>query len=146
MAGEYHLDDVMTAVSSLHLSLEVPDSRYEDFTKVGAAQLIADTACACWLVVGPPVEWDWRQVDLAGHDVKAFVDGRLAAKGNGSAALGDPRIALTWLVNEVARHCGGIRAGDLVTTGTCIVPVAIRSGALLRLDYGAFGEISASIT
>jgi 2-keto-4-pentenoate hydratase len=41
------------AVASLHPAIEVPDSRYDDFTRVGAAQLIADTACACWFVPGP---------------------------------------------------------------------------------------------
>jgi 2-keto-4-pentenoate hydratase len=59
-AAPYSEAEALAAVGSLHLSIEVPDSRYEDFTKVGAAQLIADTACACWLVLGPAVAMPWR--------------------------------------------------------------------------------------
>jgi 2-keto-4-pentenoate hydratase len=45
--------EVFDAVESLHTAIEVPDSRYNDFAKVGANQLIADTACSCWFILGP---------------------------------------------------------------------------------------------
>lgn len=135
----------MAAVGALHLSIEVPDSRYADFTKVGAAQLIADTACACWLVLGPAVEKPWRHIDLSSHVVKGFQNGTLAAEGTGKAVLGDPRKALTWFVNEAAAYCGGVRAGQFVTTGTCIVPMAIAPGDQVTIDYGEFGAISCRI-
>jgi hypothetical protein len=38
--------------------IEVPDSRYNDFVKVGAPQLIADLACACWYALGPAASTD----------------------------------------------------------------------------------------
>ena len=34
----------LAAVATLHPAIEVPDSRYDDFTRVGAPQLIADNA------------------------------------------------------------------------------------------------------
>lgn len=141
----YQQDEVMDAVAGLHLSIEVPDSRYSDFTSVGALQLIADTACAGWLVVGPKVEVLWRDIDLAEHRVSAILNGSRLAEGTGKAALGDPRRALTWLVNEVAHYANGIKAGDRVTTGTCIVPVSIASGDVVTADYGKLGEISVKI-
>ena len=42
----YAVDQVLAAVATLHPAIEVPDSRYDDFTLVGAAQLIADNSCA----------------------------------------------------------------------------------------------------
>ena len=42
----YTQDEVLAAAGTLHPALEVPDSRFEDFARVGAAQLIADNACA----------------------------------------------------------------------------------------------------
>ncbi len=142
---DYTLAEVMDAVASLHPSIEVPDSRYEDFTAVGAASLIADTACACWLMVGPAFNKDWRALDLAEHDVRAFKNKIEVAVGKGKAALGDPRIALHWLVNEVSRYAGGIKTGDLITTGTCVVPVAIAPGDHITVDYGVLGAMSLSI-
>jgi len=141
----YEPGEVMAAVAGLYLSLEIPDSRYRDFTVVGADQLIADTACACWLVTAPSTYQDWRSLDLKRHRVEAYVNGTLAAAGSGAAALGDPLVALTWLVNEVAAFAGGIKAGDLVTTGTCLKPVTIAPGDEVRLDYGVLETLSARI-
>ena len=141
----YSREEVMAAVTAMHLTIEVPDSRYEDFTKVGAPSLIADTACAAWLVLGPAVDVEWRDIDLSTHQVTAFRNGAQAAVGSGKAVLGDPRIALTWLVNEVARHGGGVRAGQFVTTGTCVIPVKIESGDTISADYGGLGTIAVAI-
>lgn len=141
----YSRDEVMAAVTAMHLTIEVPDSRYEDFTKVGAPSLIADTACASWLAVGPAVDVDWRGIDLSTHKVTAFKNGAEAAVGSGKAVLGDPRIALTWLVNEVARYGGGVEAGQFVTTGTCVIPVKIESGDAISVDYGVLGTIAVAI-
>lgn len=144
-AEPYSRQEALVAVGSLHLSIEVPDSRYQDFTKVGAAQLIADTACASWLVLGPAVETPWHDIDLSVHAVKGMRNGRLVAEGTGKAVLGDPRKALTWFVNEASAHCGGVKAGQFVTTGTCIIPMAIAPGDEVMIDYGTLGAISCQI-
>lgn len=137
--------EVMASVASLHLSIEVPDSRYTDFTKVGAPSLIADTACADWLVLGPAIENNWRNIDLANFSVAGILNGKEVARGHGSAALGDPRIALTWLVNELCHYADGVKIGTVVTTGTCVVPVPIQAGDHFVADYGAFGQIDVTI-
>jgi len=141
----YSRDEVMAAVTALHLTIEIPDSRYADFTKVGAPSLIADTACASWLAVGPAVTAEWRGIDLASHRVAAFRNGAEAAVGSGKAVLGDPRTALAWLVNEVARYGGGVKAGQFVTTGTCITPIKIDGGDRIDVDYGPLGAIAVAI-
>ncbi len=143
-AGEIYRDeDVMQAVSDMHLTIEVPDSRYTDFTAVGAAKLIADNACARELIVGGAVSADWRSVDLSQHPVHADVAGRYARDGSGEAVLGDPRSALTWLVNEITGVGLDIQAEELVTTGTCMVPLEVQPGDRVDVDYGPFGTISA---
>ncbi len=142
----YSQEEALDAAGSLHLSIEVPDSRYQDFTRVGAAQLIADTACASWLVLGPAVERPWRHIDLSAHAVKGLRNGKLVAEGTGKAVLGDPRKALAWFVNEASAYCGGVKAGQFVTTGTCIIPMAIAPGDEVTVDYGMLGTISCRIT
>jgi 2-keto-4-pentenoate hydratase len=106
-ADAYSVAEVLDAVASLHPAIEVPDSRYNDFTRVGAAQLIADVACACWFLVGPATRANWRAIDLAQHSVTAYRNGALAAQGAGANVLGDPRSALAWIANELctARDC-----------------------------------------
>ena len=136
----YTFDEVTSATAALHPAIEVPDSRYEDVTAVGAAQLIADAACAWCAAIGEPAAIDWRARDLDSHRVRVFKDGRLAAEGRGEN-VGGPLRALTWVANELAAHAGGLRAGDLVITGTCVTPVPILPGERLRVDFGDVGGI-----
>ena len=56
--------------------------------------------------------------------------------------LGDPRIALTWLANDRAKRGIGLRAGDIITTGTCIKPLEIAPGDKVTADFGASGRVS----
>lgn len=72
---EWGVEEVMDRVDGLFLGCEVPDSRYEDFTKVGAPALVADIACGDWYVLGPEVR-DWRERNLVGHVVRGWVEGR----------------------------------------------------------------------
>lgn len=136
----YTLDEVRSAIASLHLAIEVPDSRYEDYAAVGAPQLIADMACASWATIGPAVTGDWRALDLDSHRVAAFRGDRPAGEGSG-ANVGGPLRALTWLANEVATHAGGLRPGDVVITGTCVPPVPVAPADRLRMDFGSLGAI-----
>ena len=140
----YDVGEVLDAVGDLHPTIEIPDSRYDDYAAVGAAQLIADDACACWLVVGESVR-GWREHDLAAHLVNGTLDGSLVVEGVGANVLGDPRAALTWMVNERCEFGSGVRAGDLVTTGTCIAPVPIAPGQHFRADFGALGALEVSL-
>ena len=73
---------------------------------------------------------------------RAFLNGDAAADGIGANVLGDPRIALTWLANELMTYDSGLRAGDWVTTGTCIVPVAIAPGDVVRAEFGVLGDVT----
>jgi 2-keto-4-pentenoate hydratase len=141
----YGVPEVLDAVESLHPTIEIPDSRYDNFATVGAPQLIADSACACWLVVGDATRADWRGEDLATHTVNTFLNGTPAAVGVGANVLRDPRLALTWLVNEVRTYGQGLQAGDLVTTGTCITPVSIAPGDSFRVDFGEFGSLAVEL-
>jgi 2-keto-4-pentenoate hydratase len=140
-ATPYALEEVLDAVSALHLAIEVPDSRYRNFASVGAAQLIADNACAHQFVLGPEAPLLWRSLDLAAHRVTGRVAGRLEREGVGANVLGDPRIALTWLANELSRHGETLAAGQVVTTGTCLIPLEVAPGDEVTVDYGALGQM-----
>lgn len=141
-AQAYAVEEVMAAVGELCPAIEVPDSRYTDFTVVGAPQLIADDACADRFVLGPPAGATWRGIDLAAHRVMAsLADGRSFA-GQGSNVLGDPRAALTWLANELSTLGVPLAAGQVVTTGTCMVPVAIAPGDEVTADFGLLGKVA----
>jgi 2-keto-4-pentenoate hydratase len=140
-AEPYGADEVLAAVTALHPSIEIPDSRFDAFENVGAPQLIADNACAHYFVQGPQAPASWRELDLAGYRVTGSVN-HTSFEGIGSNVLGDPRIALQWLANELSRLGIPLAAGQLVTTGTCLTPMAIAPGDHIRGDFGLLGAVS----
>ena len=139
--GPFSVSEAVGAAGSLHPAIEIPDSRYDDFTIVGAAQLIADNACAHYFVLGDAAPDAWRELDLGAHTVKGEVVGKVARDGVGSNVLGDPRVALAWLANELSSLGITLRAGQVVTTGTCLVPLEIAPGDHVRMDFGALGRV-----
>ena len=138
----YSLEDVVAATASLHLGIEVPDSRFEDFSIVGAPQLIADNACTEYFVLGEAVAESWRDLDLAAHRASLTINGETAVEGIGANVLGDPRRALAWLANDRIIQGAPLRAGEIITTGTCIVPAAIKPGDDVVADFGVMGRVS----
>ena len=140
----YSVEEVLDAVATLHPAIEVPDSRFDDFTIVGAPQLIADNACAHLFVLGPPAPSAWRELDLVEHRAIGTA-GSLTREGKGANVLGDPRAALAWLANELSGLGITLKAGEVVTTGTCLVPLPIEPGVEVTGDFGALGSVSARI-
>jgi 2-keto-4-pentenoate hydratase len=145
-AAPYTVEDVTRAVASLHPTIELPDSRFRHFERAGTAQLLADNACAHYLVVGDAAPDSWRKIDLAAHPVTGIVTGKITRTGTGAAALGGPLIALTWLVNELSGIGVALKAGQVVTTGTCVAPLAIERGDEVVHDMGPFGRIAVRLT
>lgn len=143
-AEPYAVDEVLGAVAALHPAIEVPDSRYRDFVTAGGPQLVADNACACWFALGEATKADWRAVDLSKHPVRALIDGRVAGEGTGANVLGDPRVALTWLANTLSRLGTPLSAGEVVTTGTCVVPVTVKPNETVVADFGPIGRVEVS--
>ena len=140
-SSPYSVREVVDAVGTLHPAIEIPDSRFEDFVRAGAAQIIADNACAHLFILGAPTKSDWRALDLVEEKPVIHLRGKQYT-GHGKNVLGDPRVALAWLANELRELGVTLRAGQIVTTGTCHPPLPIQSGDLFAADFGVLGKVS----
>lgn len=140
-AAPFSVDEVLTAVDSLHPAIEIPDSRFADFVSAGEAQLIADNACAHLFVLGTPTTANWQAMDLAEERPEITLRGQRYI-GHGKNVLGDPRAALAWLANELRGLGITLRTGEVVTTGTCHPPLPIQAGDHFAADFGALGTVS----
>ena len=137
----YAVREVLDAVDTLHPAIEIPDSRFKDFVSAGAEQIIADNACAHLFVLGAPAMVDWRELNLVEEKPVIALRGKQYT-GHGKNVLGDPRIALAWLANELRQLGVTLKAGEVVTTGTCHPPLPIQSGDLFAADFGSIGRVS----
>ena len=137
----YSVQQVLDAVDTLHPAIEIPDSRFADFASAGEAQLIADNACAHLFVLGPATTADWRAMDLIEHRPVIAMRSETFI-GHGKNVLGDPRVALAWLANELRQLGINLKAGRVVTTGTCHKPLPIKAGDFCAADFGVLGKVS----
>jgi 2-keto-4-pentenoate hydratase len=140
-SSPYSVTELLDAVGSVHPAIEIPDSRFADFVSAGEAQLIADNACAHLFVLGAPAAADWRARDLVEEKPVITMRGQRFV-GHGKNVLGDPRVALAWLANELRELGITLRAGEVVTTGTCHPPLPIQSGDRMDADFGVLGKVS----
>lgn len=102
-AAPYGADQVLEAVASRYPAFELPelpDSRSAEFTRAGAARLIADDACCGRFALGPAARCTTR----AKNELSALGVGLRAADG---ASCGTCMVPLQILPGDrIAADCG----------------------------------------
>jgi len=140
----YTVEEVTEAVASLHPGLELAECRFihdENFPPLAA--ILADGAGASMIVHGPAIE-NWRERNIAAQQVELHCNGKLRRQGTAADALDHPMLPLTWLVNELSRSGIGMKAGQMISTGTLTGMLAPKPGETYVADFGPFGEVSAT--
>jgi ferrous-iron efflux pump FieF len=140
-AHPYSRDEVLAAVS-LHPTIEIVDSRYQDFRSLDRLQVLADNFSNGALVYGAAAS-GWQDMDLAHPPIAVTADAKDFAECTGLRA-GDPITLLVDLVNHVANRRGGVPAGTFVTTGTHTGMVFTDPGVQIAADYGPLGRVEVS--
>ena len=133
-------EEIAAAVKGVLPGIEIVDSRFDDWTTIGAPSLIADNACNAAWVKGRLIT-DWQSVDLAAQAVRVTVNGNLLREGSGSNVLGHPLNALEWLVNSLSARGLGLQAGQFVTTGVTTEVYMAERGDRITADFGPVGSV-----
>jgi len=136
----YTTDDVLAAIRSLHAVIEVVDSRYEDMREVDALSLLADSGSNGALVVGAGRP-DLVRVDQTAQPVELWINGQKHFAAVGGNTAGDVVRLLVWLANHAAGRVGGLRAGQMVTTGSCSGLRFQAPGDHVRAVFADVGEV-----
>jgi len=129
------------AACSLHPTIEVVDSRYQDFRSLDRLLVLADNFSNGGLVYGPAAA-NWDGIDLAHPPIEVTVDGKPFADCTGLRA-GTP-IELLLAAVAHANGRGGITAGTVITTGTHTGLVFTEPGVTIAADYGRLGRVEVS--
>ena len=122
----YPADEIAPAVDYVAPSFEIVGCRLPGGLANGGLVLIADGGGNVAFVEGARGE-DWRSIDLAACALTVTVNGEEKARGTGSMLTwGEPLAAVGWLAAHPLVAERGLRAGDVVMTGTCggILPIA----------------------
>lgn len=141
----YSRDEVMDAIGALVPGVEIPESRLLDDHPHGALGMVADLGYAGRFVEGPS-NTDWRHLDLPNRPVVVRRNGLEAARGAASRAMGNPVDAVVWLANYRCERGDGLRAGQIISTGTLTGIIPVSPGDEILADYGDLGSVSLRLT
>ncbi len=136
-------EEIVDAIEGVIPAIEIVDSRFDDWTTIGAPSLIADNACNAAWVKGTLLP-QWRGIDLAAQAVRVLVNDRLERIGAGQNVLGHPLNAMEWLGNHLAARGVGLEAGQYITTGVTTVVYMGERGDRITADFGPVGTASVS--
>ncbi len=143
-SAPYSRAEAIAAIAHLHPVIELVDSRFADWNAVDAVSKIADNQSNGALIYGGAIA-DWRGLDLVRPPLTVTIGSAIAATTLGNNG-GDPLRLFTGLVNHAAQHGGGLKAGDLVTTGSLMGVVFAKAGAAVVADFGALGRVELAFT
>jgi 2-keto-4-pentenoate hydratase len=115
--SRYDRESVSAALVSAHAVIEVLVSRFVDLEAVSQLERVADCFMNELLIVGPSVP-DWRSLPLASLPLELRVDGKPVHQARGGHPLNDPLLPVVWLANHLSQFGQGLRAGEIVTTGS----------------------------
>ena len=137
----YERAEIAEAVEALVPAIEVADCRWP----ADAPDLLklADDMGNGAFITGTPIG-DWRSIELRGRDVVLSLNGQETARGPCAKVLGDPLMGLVGLANAQPLPAGGLKRGQIVTTGTCITPFAIQAGDYVA-DFGMLGRVALTV-
>lgn len=137
----YTRDEVVAAIASMHPAIELVDTRFADFAKIDAMSKLADNQSNGALIHGPAVPgWQSLGLDLGRPPISITFDGKVAAETTGNSG-GDPLRLLTALANHCTARTGGLRSGDMITTGSITGVAFAKPGAVVVGDFGKLGTV-----
>lgn len=134
------MSEVVSAIDGVTGAIEVVGTRFSGgLGGKGSLLTTADGGVNIALATGP---WtNFAAQDLRQHAVNMTINGVEKGAGTGSRALGDPLNVLLWLVNHLLARSMGLRAGDIVSTGTCSGLDSVHPGDVARADFGTLGAV-----
>lgn len=137
----YSRDEVLAVIQSCHPVIEVLESGLVDPVAAMKLSQIGDVQMHGGLVYGPAYA-DWQSIDFTQEAVTLAVDGIVRVERVGSNTSGDFLRLLPWLANEGAARTGGIKAGQIITTGSWTGNVQAMAGASVDVSFATVGKVS----
>lgn len=136
-------DEALAAVGDAFVGMEVVDTRIADFQTADPEWLLADNQMNHALVAGDPVP-GWRTLDWPSLRVRLEIDGRTELEQQGGLAAVDPLRPLAWMIDHAVRQRGGLRPGQVITTGSWTGLRYYPPGTQARGTFDGLGSVAAS--
>lgn len=141
--GQHCAVDIINATAYVLPSLEIVDSRIENWD-IRMADTVADNAsCGVYVVGSQPVPL--AAINLPDVPMVMQVNGKEVSTGVGAACLGNPIRAAVWLADVMSQRGTPLRAGECIMSGALGPMIPIQEGDAVFADLGALGTVSTKL-
>lgn len=130
-----HIDGVCAAV-------ELVDDRGADYGNLDVRSLVADNSWNGGIVLS---EFATKWPDLEGVPGRATKDGVAIGEGRGRDILGHPFNSVAWLATQLGSRGAGLRAGQVVMTGSVMKTVFPEQDAGYRFELDEIGFVEVRV-
>lgn len=129
----------LLAVEGAMASFELIDFRFSG--KPTGVDIIADGVYANAIVLGRPL-CPVGGLDLSLEGVVYEQNGQLVATNTAAEVMGNPLNSLAWLANRLGALGRGLRAGDVVLSGSISKVLRPKAGESVRASFTRLGAVS----
>src|SRR3954451_16878618 len=130
-----HIDGVCAAI-------ELVDDRSADYTDLDVLSLVADNSWNGGIILS---EFAGKWPDLASVLGRATKDDVAIGEGHGRDILGHPLNSVAWLATQLASRGGGLKAGQVVMTGSVMKTVFPMENATYRFNLKEIGFVEVRV-
>lgn len=135
-------DAVAPFVDAMAVSIEIVDSRWQQFREAPALHKLADLQVHGALVLAP---WQrLRSIDWAAQGLTVTIAGQ-AHRFTGSLGVVDPLFVVPAWLRHLTRHGDTVPAGTVVTTGTWCGLLPAQRGDTVHVAFDGVGEASVQL-
>lgn len=141
----YSRDEIAAALSGVVPSFEFVGVRFEGGPLGSGYRIVADCGANIGTVLGADCQ-DWSGIDFTDFTATLRKNGEETASGSTSIMLWEHIFdAPSWLLQQPALAERGLRAGDVVMTGTLTGITPVAPGDTLEADFGPLGSVSVTL-
>lgn len=148
-AEPYATEEVHAAIESMHVAIEIVTPRIVDYANASALAKLADHQINGAFVLGDGIK-AWRRIDPRRQKATLSFNGKVHEAVTGTHGLGNPAVLLPWFVAHLGRlptwdaegNAGpprGVKAGDVVTTGSWTKVVEAKAKDRVEVSFEDIG-------
>jgi len=130
-----HIDGVCAAI-------EIVDDRSADYADLDVLSLVADNSWNAGIVLS---EFSTKWPDLEAVLGRATRDRVAIGEGHGRDILGHPFNSVAWLATQLASRGVGLKAGEVVMTGSVMKTIFPEADASYRFELVGIGSVEVRV-
>ncbi len=141
LSGTIGLDEARAAIDVVYPALEIIETRGPFTEQIALA--LADNAQQKTVILGAPMP---LPADLATIEARVCINGQHVVTGTGDAVLGNPLHSIVWLASKLAAFGRGLKAGEIVMTGSFTRQFPITPGDRIETVFSGLGAVGTAMS